>query len=353
MVPFPSSAPVLLAAPLGIVASTLRSLRPGETLTEHFRTGALTLLRKTPSECDALGTLFEDPDASFHVRMSVLDLLSEAGTFDAQAVMRRLLSLASARSLPPTFAAFLQRLGAVQHPDGPTIRFLMTTYMESRCEAAEVMAACAYALGAACGQVAAEGDVEAAARASHPLRCDLEQTAVAAEKSALLAALGNVGLPSDAPLVLRFLYDEDVWVRAAAALACRKMETPDVRARLVEALSDREPAVQRSALHALSLRALEEADVERVAEQVVKGRICAALDGDVLHFLMDKTARASCGSGGFVDGAVRVLLGRVPSHESGASPSGEHRLARTSAPPSMAAQLRPLSVHPLAVVRRR
>lgn len=151
------------------VASTVRALPPGARPGDTWRSAAFVLLRLNPIECEALAQLFEGP-ATDETRILVLDLLAGAGTFEAQVIMRRLLALAVARKRSGTFAAFVQRLGIIECPDGPTLRFLMSVYAESRGEPGAVRAACAYALGAAAGQALAGGDTEAAVRASDVLR---------------------------------------------------------------------------------------------------------------------------------------------------------------------------------------
>src|SRR3954453_7391694 len=142
----------------GSVASTLRALERGTRPSEVWRTAAFALLRLNPKECEALGLVFEEASATDDTRLLVLDLLAGAGSFEAQVVMRRLLALSVARRDNRLFATFVQRLGIVEAPDGPSLRFLMSVYGESRNEPHDVRAACAYALGAASGQAFASGE---------------------------------------------------------------------------------------------------------------------------------------------------------------------------------------------------
>jgi len=229
---------------------------------------AFTLLRLNPKECEALAHVFED-EVTDELRGVVLDLLAGAGTFEAQVVIRRLLALSVARRSNRMFASFVQRLGFVECPDGPTLRFLMSVYAESRGEPHDVRAACAYALGAAAGQAHAAGDFDAAVRASDVLRRDLLSAGSIIEKCALLAALGNAGVPSDVMVVTRFTQDGEAPVRAAAALALRKISVPEASAQLVALLADRELKVATSALLALGEHKLEDAELEAVADLVL------------------------------------------------------------------------------------
>jgi len=228
------------------------------------------------------------------------------------------------------FASFVQRLGFVECPDGPTLRFLMSVYAESRGEPHDVRAACAYALGAAAGQAHAAGDFEAAVRASDVLRRDLLSAGSIIEKCALLAALGNAGVPSDVMVVTRFTQDSEAPVRAAAALALRKISIPEASAQLVALLADRELKVSTSALLALGEHKLEDAELEAAADLVLGGRTSAAIDGRVLRLLVAQRPRLSRNSNraSTIENALRLLLGRIEAAASiEPSGSGERRAA--------------------------
>ncbi len=246
--------------------------------------------------------------------------------------MRRVLALAIARRNNRTFATFAQRLGFVEQPDGPTLRFLMSVYAESKSEPADVRAACAYALGAAAGQARMAGEAEAALRASDVLRRDLLCAAASADKAALLAALGNAGLPGDAAVLLRFAVDADPIVRASSALALRKQTGRDAKAQLLAMLADANLKVAQSALLALAEQKLTDDEIDRLAELVLAGRTALALDGHILRLLVAQrprpvaTARASS-----VENALRLLLGRVEAAVEASAikaGSGEHRFGQ-------------------------
>jgi hypothetical protein len=316
-------------AQAGSVAATLRSLPSGARPSEVWRLAAFALLRLNPKECEALALVFED-DVTDELRSLVLDLLAGAGTFEAQVVIRRLLALSVARRSNRVFASFVQRLGFVEAPDGPTLRFLMSVYAESRGEPHDVRAACAYALGAAAGQALVAGDLEAAVRASDVLRRDLLSAGSIIEKCALLAALGNAGVPTDVMVVTRFTQDGDAPVRAAAALALRKISVPEASAQLVALLSDRELKVSQSALLALGEHRLEDGELEAVADLVLGGRTSAAIDGRVLRLLVAQRPRLGRASNrpSSVENALRLLLGRIEAAAAiETSGSGERRAA--------------------------
>ena len=300
-----------------------------------WRGAAFALLRLNPKECEALALVFEDEAATDDARMLVLDLLAGAGSFEAQIVIRRLLALAVARRDNRKFATFVQRLGIVEAPDGPTLRFLMSVYAESRGEPHDVRAACAYALGAAAGQAFSAGDADAAVRASDVLRRDLVSAGSVIEKCALLTALGNAGVTSDIILITRFTQDADAPVRSAAALALRKLNVAEARSHLVQLVGDREPKVAQSALAALSEHKLDDQDLERLAEQVLGGHTAIGLDMRILRLIVAQRPRLTSvpGRASTIENALRLLLGRVeaagsnePNTATGAGGSGERRV---------------------------
>lgn len=314
----------------GSVAETVASLPRGTRPSDVWRSAAFTILRLNPKECEALGRVFEDEDVEGDRRVLVLDLLAGAGTFEAQVVMRRLLALAVARRDRKMFVTYVQRLGFVEHPDGPTLRFLMSVLAESRSEQLEIRGACAYALGAAAGNAYRAGDHDAAVRASDVLRRDLLRASTAREKAAFVTALGNAGIPHDAPTVMRFVHDAEAAVRAAAALALRLVDAPEAKTKLLEMITDADEKVAHSALVGLSAHRLDEDDLDRLAELVLAGRTSLSLDGAILRLVVAHGGKLQPQGGGgrrgVIENALRLLLGRVETALPTGLPgtSGEH-----------------------------
>jgi len=287
-----------------------------------------------------VGVVFEAEGTTDETRGLVLDLLAGAGSFEAQIVIRRLLSLAIARRSSRRFATWVQTLGFVERPDGPTLRFLMSVYAESRNESHDVRAACVYALGAAAGHALADGDGDAAVRASDVIRRDLVGATATLEKCALLTALGNAGVPTDVIVLTRFTQDREAPVRCAAALALRKMAVPDARAHLVAMLADRDVKVAQSAVIALADHKLDDEELERLAELVLGGRSSLAIDGRLLRLMVAQRPRLTASSGrtGAIESALRLLLGRVEAvganEARSAGGSGERRIISGGAFPA-------------------
>lgn len=318
----------------GSVAETVASLPRGTRPSDVWRAAAFTILRLNPKECEALGRVFEDEEVADERRVLVLDLLAGAGTFEAQVVMRRLLALAIARRDKKMFVTYVQRLGFVEHPDGPTLRFLMSVLAESRSEQLEIRGACAYALGAAAGNAYRAGDHDAAVRASDVLRRDLLRSPTAREKAAFVTALGNAGIPHDAPTVMRFVHDAEAAVRAAAALALRLVDAPEAKTKLLEMITDADDKVAHSALVGLSAHGLDEDDLDRLAELVLAGRTSLSLDGAILRLVVAHGGKLQPqGTGhrrGVIENALRLLLGRVETALPTGLPgtSGEHPIVQ-------------------------
>lgn len=281
-------------------------------MTGEWCTAAAALLRVSTKEADGLARLFEDAETSDVARLLVLDLLASVGTVEAQILMRRLLALAVARQNSRTFASMIHRLGFLERPDGPTLRFLMSVHAEARNEPHDVRAACAYALGAAAGRVRVNGDEAIASRACDVLRRDLRAARTPNEICAFLTALGNAGLAADVGGILRYAADPDPMVRAACALALRNVASATVRQELLVMVADPDPRVGQSALSALAESELVEEELDRIAELVLSGRTALALDARIL--VLFQAQRAARGRN--VENALRHLLGRLETrHE--------------------------------------
>ncbi len=321
------------------VATTLRNLPQGASPTDVWKSAAHALLRIDASEADALGAVFEDPSTTDERRQLVLDLLAGAGTVEAQVVMRRLLSLSIARRNCRVFASFVQRLGLVEIPDGPTLRYLMAVYGESRSLPVDVRASCAYALGAAAGHAFVAGEREAAVRSSDVLRHSLPDASGPEERAGLLTALGNAGLPTDGPIILRYAADADVRVRAAAALALRKIVSPQAREALHTLVSDADPKVAGSALVALSEHPLSNEDLESVALLILAGKTARALDARLLRLLAPPDALAKRSVA--LEAALRLLLARQVQQTQHKHPSGEYLRAAPTVDPKGAPRFSP------------
>jgi hypothetical protein len=334
-----SGASSAFVIPPGSIAAMVRALPKGGQASGSLRDTACQTLRlshaRGVAECEALGRFFEDESTETDRRVLVLDLLAQAGTPQAQAVMRRLLSLDVARRDRRCFASFIQRVGYVERPEVDTLRFLVSVYAETRHEA-EVHTACAYAVGAVAGRAHVWGLVEPAMRACEALRRDLFSASEREEKCLLLAALGHAGLDADVATILRFVDERERRVRSAAVLALRKMHTPEAKAWLLSTLGKAHPTLAEDALSALFEQLFSPEELVRLAELVLANRTPPALDRRVLRLIVtQKPGAMAMVDGPVIDAAVKLLLERLdaPRNTEGGPPP-------PPAPPRPAPRLR-------------
>ncbi|HEY2513013.1 MAG TPA: HEAT repeat domain-containing protein [Polyangiaceae bacterium] len=265
------------------------------------------VLKLHPEACMDLAALFEEDSMNGRSRAQILDLLAGTGTAKAQDAMRVALESAAARKDGSgAYGALLQRFSAVARPGRDTIDFLATSYAAAP-RGGERWAA-AYALGAVAGNTRAGGDLAAARAASDPLRRDLANAETGPARKNLCAALGNAGDPADAPTFAALATDADAGVRAAAAWALRKIDTPEARQASLTFATDADDAVARSAFDALRYQTLEDDDLTSLARQVTQGKTPAGADGSLVTLLAAHTD-----GGGPVHDMLTALLAREDS----------------------------------------
>jgi HEAT repeat protein len=105
------------------------------------------------------------------------------------------------------------------------------------------------------------------------------------ERTAMIGAVGNAGLPSVVVALAPFAKDEDPGVREAVARAMRRPQTPEARDVLFGLASDPSPPVERGAVAALGYHKLSRQDLERLARMVAVGETSPAVDPDLVSLL--------------------------------------------------------------------
>ena len=206
-------------------------------------------------------------------RELVFDLLSGTGTPEAQAAMRELLDEVAD---PWLRAALLQRFSFVWAPEPATLDFLADGWRAA--EDPLVAHATLYPLGSAIG---AYRDRAAALVLHDELVAALAAAEDPDDKVALLAALGNAGLPEGEAAIAALVADAAGPVRAQAARSLRKLAA---REPLFALLADPEAPVARSALATLASLPSQADDLRRIAELVEAGRISRAADAALISF---------------------------------------------------------------------
>ena len=241
---------------------------------------ATGVLAKDPKAAAALVSAYRSRGTGEKARALILDLLASSGRPEAQAALREALVDPTTRAAHDR-ALLVQRASFVSAPERATIDTVASLFREGRRDPA-LRTASAFALGATAGAVAANGDRTTASKVTREL-AEAIDAAPAAERPLLVRALGNAGLAEDRPRVTEYASDPSPEMRAAAATALRKMD--ETTATLIALLGDASPEVQRAAMGALGGRALGDADLARLAEVVLAGRLDPRLDGQLLTML--------------------------------------------------------------------
>ncbi len=290
----------------------------GGRLPEHNRTlwRLTALLRTDAALCAWLGAFAGAPGRTRVARALALDLLTSAGTAEAQAALRGALDSEATRATDG-YAVLYQRAGLLTRPDGQTLDWLATRH---RAPGPEGQTAATLALGAAAGAAARGPDLGEAGRA---LAAGLLDEALAADdpttRAVRLRALGNAARPEHAAAIAGFAADADPAVRHATAAALRRIEGPAARATLVDLAVDGDARVQGRALTSLGDRHLSAAELQRLAGAVADGTLAeSSLDRVVDRLLVqpDPAARAVIDAilardlrDSRIKGRIRSLLG--------------------------------------------
>jgi hypothetical protein len=228
-----------------------------------FISQATGLLRGWPDEAWSIV-----PDilaAQSHGRQLGFDVLSSAGTPEAQQVMCELLARDDVRGWEE-LPLLVGRFAFVRRPTSATVYFALGMHTWARTSGDEMLAqAMLYPLGSLARHVERDDPwlaelVHARLVAEHASARDID------DRTAAIAGLGNHGRASDEDLLLGMLVDDDERIRASAVTALRDFETHEVTEAMVVALGDRERAVAMRALDILDRRLEGAEGAARLAE---------------------------------------------------------------------------------------
>lgn len=248
------------AAPLSgpDLVNTLERFAAAGVLPDHerFLWQATARLRLEPHLDSDLMRIFEGEQMSSLGRELVFDLLSFAGSDDAQRTMRALLDTKAAGEDSKVWLALVQRFGFVQTPSQDTVRFLADRHADAKPES-DVWIATAYALGAVLRHVE---DAEVRKPYLAALERELDGARSEEQRAHLLRALGNSGDPTLGPRIVRHAASTNETVRAASAAALRYIPGEETTRALVQLLGDRSVRIVREAFSSLALYPLSAAD---------------------------------------------------------------------------------------------
>ncbi len=216
-----------------------------------------------PSEGDRL--LVDAAKKDRDVRRTAFELLVAAGTPEAQAALVR--DLERGRFLDADERlVLLQRLSYLREPTAPTATYVANAYAKSRHR--PLGFAAAHTLGAIAAAVSTT-DADAAAALVAPLVEDLSNTTSTDERTALVRALGNAGLPGTERAVVPYAADSDPALRQAVARSLRRTEE-SATTTLLALAADAEPLVAEAALDSLFRKELSDGDWAALARIVEK-----------------------------------------------------------------------------------
>jgi len=221
----------------------------------QFAIRATGLLRAQPELAVPLGERAALAKDSAQ-RGFVLDLLAGAGTPEAQAAMRATvvspLALAD-RERVTQFA----RLALVEHPTPETVAFVEDAWQRAEGKDKRDRA---LVVGAVAAAMKTDGELARAEALGQQLAAALASAKEERDTLALVRALGNAGLDSQARHVIRETTSPSVTVRSVAAFALRKIEAQEARRTLLSLTEDPAIEVQRSAFHGLGKLSVAEAE---------------------------------------------------------------------------------------------
>lgn len=239
---------------------------------ERWTWRASGLLRLEPALCGALAGVFAEGRLTREGRALALDLLSGAGTPEAQTAMIAALRSPPAREHAPDWRRYVQRLSFLDAPTAETVAFAREARREAAAAGDEHGArAAAYVIGNLAGSLGAAGD-EAGARAlADELGRDLARADEPADRAALLVAYGAAGRPDAADVAAGFVADTHAEVRRAAVDAVAEAPGERAQALLVGLAADGDSMVQEAALAALGGRALSAGELASIAGLVQGG----------------------------------------------------------------------------------
>lgn len=210
-----------------------------------FVARASGLLKQRPELCAELAERASTTAASQKERDFALELLAAAGTGEAQAAMRTVLSSDVVKNDPTRRDRFL-RLSLLKEPTPATVGFVSS---ERDAATGQDRNTLSLVLGSTAGELA-RTQPEAAQPFLAQLKDELSTARDVTERRHLLHALGNAGQAGAVDDVLRWAADADPKVRYAAVDALRFTPTPAARAAVTQAVAD---ADVRVAVHAIDL----------------------------------------------------------------------------------------------------
>jgi len=274
----------------------------GGIVPRGFVAKAGAFLELHPELCAVLEAKFEDAGLKVRGRGLILDLLATAGSAAAQKAMREALSSDAARG--PGFATLFQRFAAVPRPDKASVDFVATAFRAG----GAARGPAAVTLGVMIRRIAAT-DAASAKALNQELLSRLAAASTAADKRALIIALGNARSPENAQAIKTHAIDAEPIVRAQTARALAGFDTPDARATVVRLAGDADSMVARDAITSLGSMALTSSDWADLKKLATRADASTEADAELVRLVGAR--RTLAGADG--DAILRSILARTPA----------------------------------------
>lgn len=262
---------------------------------------AAAFLRAWPEHAEQLVPMIAAADEGG--RQLAFDMLSAAGTPQAQAAMREVMSLPQWASWPER-VVLVQRFAFVAEPTVASAELLLSMLDEAALGGDhELCRATMHPLGVVASRV---DDLWLAERI-HSRLVAFADDDDAFMRAGAIAGLGNARRLDDVPRLLVAMGDDDSSVRVEAASAMRFWVMPNTTTALLDALADENPAVGSVALDVLRKRHFEGEADPALAERARDGRYNPQIENAVASSLVDHSDRPE------VLAALAAIESRTPN----------------------------------------
>jgi len=269
---------------LGSIEIQLELVGRGKKIDGTFVPRAGAYVRLHPEACPHLVSWFADDRVSDLGKQLTMDVLSNAGSDEAQEAMRQIVSGPARKLAEALRGAIVQRFLFVTKPNTASARFVASEYDRARSAGErDVEFPAAAALGAVIEHM--EGEDELVKKIDAQLRDDLAERRSPEESVALLRALGNAKMDDDLDAILPFASDTSAPVREQVARSLQSFDDPHASRALLELAADAVPMVDRAAFRALREQSLDDGDWDTLARRVEEGNTSPYADRTLVDLI--------------------------------------------------------------------
>lgn len=300
---------------------TVHAVGLGQRPPRGFLVRARGLLRASPEQARALVPIYERAKDRA-ARGFVLDVLTAAQTEPAQRLMVELLEGSLDRE-PAELPRLVQHTALVEAPIPELAAFVLAAHERAFVAGDDALRrASAYPLGALAGRIALT-DAALAERMLRPLRDALAAATDPDDRAAVIAGLGNAGMPEDLERIRTLVDDPDARVRGDVINALRHHRSTASDDVLFVALRDPSRSVAATALATIADHRGEPEHLSRLASATIAGWHHPELVAEIAALLASRDSADE-----LVRGALASLWPRA--HDAGTRAAIQRALASTA-----------------------